>query len=107
MFVDFDVDGQFISQRPAKHVSGFSLGCIFFREQFQSDMFVGDGMVAGENVRLPSADQITARIAHVGDGDAIVAQGAGHNCGRHGDAAGLGRMTGINHARVCGPHQAR
>ncbi len=46
-------------------------------------MFVGDGVVAGEQVRLAPSDQVAARIANVRDCNAIVAQSAGHDRGRH------------------------
>jgi len=107
MLVHFYIDCQIISERTTQHVSRLSVGRIFFREQLQPDVFVRDRMVASEKIGLTPADQVAARIADMGDGGAIVTQGAGNNRGCHREAARPSRMTNVNHARVRRSNQVR
>jgi hypothetical protein len=57
-------------------------------------------VIAGEQRGLAAAYQVAAGIAHVRDGRAVVAQGASHNGGGHGDTAGAGRPPGFVHLKI-------
>jgi hypothetical protein len=71
-------------------------------------MLVRDGVVAREQDRLASADQIAARVAYVGYGRAIISQSARYDCGCHGSAAAWACRVGcIQHASIRRLHEAR
>jgi hypothetical protein len=60
MFVYVHIDSQIISERAAEHVACLGLGRIFFGKELHPEMFVRNGVVACEKVRLAPTDEITA-----------------------------------------------
>jgi len=74
--------------------------CVRRRHDSKADLLVRYGVIPREQIRLAAADQITARIAYVSDGSAVVAQGTGDERRRHARASRTRRVTCINHARV-------
>ena len=68
-------------------------------DQAEANLLVGHGVIARNLHGLAVADQVAARIAHVGHGHAIEPQGAGdHRRGhaRRSAAAGVGRFQNVH-----------
>jgi len=74
--------------------------CLRRGHDSQADLLVRYGVIPREQICLTAPDQVTARIAYVSDGSAVIAQGAGDERRRHARASRTCRMACINHARV-------
>jgi hypothetical protein len=93
--VGFDVDEQLTAERAAEDVAGGGAGGFLGGEDAEAGLVLGDGVVAGEEVRLTVADEVAAGIAQVGDDEAVMAKAAGDQRGGHGGAVGAGLVRGF------------
>ncbi len=75
-------------------------------KQAHPELLVGERVVAGKRVGAPAADEIAARIADMGNSNAIKAQGAGDYRGSHGASTRGSRQSRVVHMLVGGLHQA-
>src|SRR5215469_709741 len=104
--VHLHVDEQVCAQGPAEQVSPLRLLGLFLREQSHAHLFANQTVIPGQNFCLAAADEITARVADMGDDDSIEAQEAGHDRGAHRTSAGRGRRSRLANFKICRLHQS-
>ena len=107
MVAGFNIDKKIVAHRTAEKMAGWRVGRFSSRQNAQLHLLVDYGVIARQGRGSTMPDQIAARISHMRNYHAIVAQSTCHDGCCHRNTISAGRRPGFVHLGIGGLDQTR